>query len=94
MFRHIVFMKFMDQASAKQIKQLLAELPNKIPQIVALEVGIDEFCSERSYDLVLSTTFDNLQDYEIYDTNPDHVAVKNQIKILQKSIHAVDYHVD
>lgn len=94
MFRHIVFIKFIDPKSAKQIKQLLEELPSQIPQIQALEVGIDEFCSERSYDLALSTLFDNQQDYEIYDTHPAHMEVKKQIKIAQKSIHAVDYHID
>ncbi len=93
MFKHIIFIKLNDKQDTTEVKQILENLKSEIPQIMSLEVGVDEFCSERSCDIVLITSFENEEDYRIYDTHPAHIPVKNRIQELKKESYSVDYNI-
>ncbi len=92
MIKHIVFTKFQDPAkSVPEAKALLSALPEKIPQIISLEVGGDVLHSERSYDMALIVTFRSLEDLKLYDTHPEHGKVRAYIKAHRTASATVDF---
>lgn len=92
MIKHIVFTKFQDSAeNVPEAKALLSALPEKIPQIVSLEVGADVLHSERSYDMALIVTFRSLDDLKLYDTHPEHGKVRAYIKAHRTASATVDF---
>ncbi|MEI6898813.1 MAG: Dabb family protein [Bacteroidota bacterium] len=81
MIRHIVAFKLKDYPTygeklhaIEAVKTALMVLPTKISVIRSFEVGIDALHGPASYDLVINSTFDSLEDLEIYRVHPDHQA--------------------
>ncbi len=72
MIRHVVLMKFQDDAHAPEAKHRLEALPAQIPQLLSLEVALDLVHSPASYDLCLITTHASLQTLSDYQTHPVH----------------------
>ncbi len=72
MITHTVLMKFEDAANAPQAKQRLEALTDQIPPIKSLAVGLDVARTEVSYDLVLTTTHDDLDGLVAYQSHPVH----------------------
>lgn len=72
-----------------EIKKRLEELPSKISQIKALQVGINENGGE--YDVVLVSLFDSPEALDAYDKNPYHVKVKDFIGLVTDKHSTVDY---
>ncbi len=100
MIKHIIMWKLYEEAegfskdeNALRIREVLEELPEKIPQIIKLEVGINMFDSSHAYDVVLYSEFASQEDLQIYQNHPAHVALKDFIKNLRSKRHAVDYEV-
>ncbi len=98
MIRHIVAFKLKGyssqeekQAAIQIVKQALMKLPSQISVIRSFEVGIDALHGPASYDLVINSTFDSLEDLEIYRVHPDHQAfiLFNRDYTLEKVM--VDY---
>ena len=48
-------------------------MEGNVPMLKYLEVGVDELHTERSYDIVLITKFDSLEDMNDYQKYPYHV---------------------
>lgn len=99
MIRHIVMWQFKDEAEGKTkaencriVKAGLEALPVKIPYIKRLEVGINEYPSSMSSDMVLVTEFDSKEDLDLYAVNPDHVKVSEYVTKVRTSRTVVDYH--
>jgi len=100
MLKHIVMFKLLDFAedstkneNALKIKNLLDELPSKIPYIKGYEVGINIIESERSFDISLISAFESKEDLKKYIEHPEHQkAVEFIIKRRQSGI-SVDYEV-
>ena len=92
MIKHIVFTKFENptEQAPEASRQLLA-LKDKIPQIVTIETGTDFLHSERSFDLALIVTFKTREDLKIYDTHPEHEAVRLYIKTHRTATATVDF---
>lgn len=94
MIKHVVFMKFKEESTEAEIKDLevsLGGLPAKIPEIKQYEFGRDVVHSERSYDFCLVSAFENLDSMKRYQVHPDHVVVLNKVLKLTSSVLAVDF---
>jgi hypothetical protein len=81
MIRHHVLMTFNSNADnspaeiAASIVEALSKLPALIPEITRYEVGADLGLAPGSADLALIAEFASVDDYQVYATHPDHVAV-------------------
>ncbi|MFA6143380.1 MAG: Dabb family protein [Sulfurimonas sp.] len=91
---HIVMFQFKDEnkeANLAQVKTMLEALPSKIGALKSMEVGIDMSRSERSFDLVLTSTFDDQEGLNTYAIHPEHLAVVSVIKEVTSLSKVVDY---
>ncbi len=97
MIKHVVCYKFKDDIEnvREKSKEVLMSMRGKVPQVVDIEVGIDFLASPRSYDLVLSVTFDSAEAMEEYQKDEYHVSVvkKHMHSVVDKSV-AVDYNME
>lgn len=94
MFTHIVFFKLKEttQKNLQKAKNILLSMEGNIPMLKYLEVGVDELHTERSYDIVLITRFNSLDDMNAYQIHPYHVAqVLAPLKDMIESSKVVDY---
>ena len=96
MIKHIVMWKLKDNAegapkaeNAQKMKEMLLSLPSVIPQILSLEVGINENGGE--YDAVLITSFSSYEDLKIYDQHPAHQKVRAFVGAVAAGRAAVDF---
>lgn len=93
MIKHIVMWKFKDgeEENMMKFRERLLALKGQIPEIKAMEVGINVNPSERSFDAVLVSEFDNLEDLRSYSVNSLHVAVSEFCKSIRTQSVSVDY---
>jgi len=94
MLKHVIFFEFKDGVGEEEIVDLeksLAALPPVIPEILSYEFGRDVVRSERSYDLALVSTFNDLDAMQHYQKHPDHRVVLKKVNDLCKSVLAVDF---
>lgn len=82
MLTHVVMFKLKDRspAAVQATADVLRNMEGKIEVLRSIEVGTDVLHSERSYDIVLITRFDSIEDLSVYDNHPLHVEVKAHIK--------------
>ncbi len=90
MITHTVLMKFIDPADAPEAQRLLEALPAQIEQVRSLSVGLDVVGSEVSYDLVLVTTHEDLDDLVAYQQHDAHKAFGAWLRPLLVSRAVVD----
>ena len=71
MVKHIVMWRFREgeQENMLLFRDRLLALKGKIPEIRAMEVGININPSDRSYDAVLVSEFDSMDDLKAYSIN-------------------------
>lgn len=94
MLVHIVMFQFKEEskeANLVRVKEMLEALPSKIDTLRSMEVGIDISRSERSFDLVLTSTFDDQEGLNIYVPHPAHQEVVSMIKEVTTLSKVVDY---
>lgn len=94
MLVHIVMFQFKveeKEANLARVKTMLEALPSKIETLKFMEVGIDVSCSERSFDMVLTSKFDDQAGLDVYATHSDHQAVVSVIKEVTTLSKVVDY---
>ena len=75
MITHVVLFKFKPETTAGEIQQLvegLGDLPQSIEDIREFRFGTDVIRSERSYDLGLVSSFDDLDALQRYQVYPEH----------------------
>jgi len=100
MIKHIVMWKLQEfaegagrQENALRIKTQLEGLKDKIKAIVLLEVGINTNDSVDSYDIVLYSAFSTIEDFKIYQNDPEHIKVGDFISKVRLERKVVDYEV-
>lgn len=93
MFRHIVCMKFADFASSPIVKEKLCALKGTIEELRECQCGIDQLHTERSYDLVWITDFDDEAAYRRYAEHPAHKRVQEYIHAVRENSVAIDYYI-
>ena len=93
MIRHIVMWKFRPGTEAEQEEFLsgLRALQDVVPQLLRSEVARN--VGPGTYDAVLSSDFNSLEDLEAYKNDPRHKAVSALCKSIREHRAAVDYEV-
>ena len=72
MIRHIVLFRLNHKAATEAAVAMLASMDGKIPSVFSLEVGNDKVGGERSYEVAIHTTFDDLAGLKANAQNPAH----------------------
>lgn len=94
MIRHVVMWKLKEEnlkENAKRIKEMLEALPKHIPQIVELDVGLNE--KEGTFEVGLVTKFNSFDDLAIYDAHPEHQKARAFIRSVVESREVLDYEI-
>lgn len=94
MLVHIVMFQFKEEhkeANLARVKAMLEALPQKIDTLKSMKVGIDISRSERSFDMVLISTFDDQEGLNVYAPHPAHQEVVSVIKEVTLLSKVVDY---
>lgn len=94
MLVHIVMFQFKEEnkeAHMARVKAMLEALPSRIETLKSMEVGIDVSKSERSFDLVLTSTFEDQAGLGTYAVHPAHLEVVSVIKEVTSLSKVVDY---
>ena len=94
MITHIVLFKFKSETTEAEIQQLaegLGGLPQSIEEIREFRFGKDVVRSERSYDLGLVSSFEDLDALQRYNVHPEHQKVVTQVKTIASNVVTVDF---
>lgn len=94
MITHVVLFKFKPETTETEIQKLaegLGGLPQSIEEIREFRFGTDVIHSERSYDLALVSSFDNLEALQRYQVHPEHQKVVALVKAITSAVVAVDF---
>lgn len=93
MIKHVVMWKFKEGEYENMLlfRERLLSLKGKIPEIMAMEVGVNINASDRSFDAVLISEFDSLDALKAYSANPLHVEVSKFCKSIRTQSVSVDY---
>jgi len=99
MIKHIVLFqlkpfenKEIKDAKLAEIKSGLLELKEKVSALKSIEVGLNVNPAEQ-FNIALTTTFDSMEDLEIYAKHPDHVAVGKIVREILEARSCVDYEI-
>jgi hypothetical protein len=85
------FKKENKETNLARVKSMLEALPSQIESLKSMEVGIDISKSERSFDLVLTSMFDDQAGLSTYAVHPAHLDVVSIIKEVTTMAKVVDY---
>lgn len=98
MIKHIVMWSVKDEHEgmsraqiAEKIKTDLENLAGVIPEIIDIEVGINEKESPAACDISLYSEFASWDDMAAYQQHPNHQAVVDFVKQVVTERHVVDY---
>ena len=93
MVKHIVMFKLKEKIAENMEAAVstLKGLDGKIKSLRFIEVGVDFKESERSYDLVLTTHFDDRDGLSAYASHPTHLPVIETMQNLCSDSIVVDY---
>ena len=93
MVKHIVMFKLKEKTveNLETAVSTLRGLDGKIESLRFIEVGVDLKESERSYDLVLTTHFDDQEGLSAYASHPAHLPVIQTMRNLCSNSIVVDY---
>jgi len=98
MIKHLVMFKLKEfdsaeekMAAAQKVKINFLELKNRIKEIISYEVGINIVNSPSSYDIVINSEFDSLENLLKYQKHPAHIAAVNFNSAYSINKVVVDY---
>ena len=93
MIKHIVMFKLKDgnKKSIEKVVNALKTLEENIDVLRSAEIGVNFTESERSYDIVLTTEFDNRDALDAYGPHPKHLPVVETVRSLCSGSVVVDY---
>ena len=95
MIRHVVLWKFREENEDKQknmehAREILYALKPVIPYLKRMEIGFDISHTEMSYDMMLLTEFDSVDDMKAYAVHPEHLKVRQFIRSVIESRVVID----
>ena len=95
MIKHIVMFKLLDKnkINIEKAVNALKSLKGNIDFLHSVEIGVDITESDRSYDIILTTEFNNQEDLNKYGPHPNHLPVVKIIKSLCSGSIVVDYEI-
>ena len=92
MIRHVVMWKFKEVGEGKTkaenldiVRDKLFALLPIIPELKKMEIGKDVSHTDMSYDLILITEFENLDDLHTYAVHPEHLKVSGYVRSVVES---------
>ena len=90
---HVVLFKLQDPSPAvtAEVVRRLYSMEGKIPELRAIEAGVDMVRSGRSYDVALITRFDSLAAMQAYQVNPLHKEVLAYLSTVLAATAVVDF---
>ena len=94
MIKHTVCFKLKDNSPEKceEAKNILLSMTGKVPQAKSIEVGVDLLHSERSYDIILQVTLDDMEALDAYQKDEYHCSVvKPYMHAARSGSIAVDF---
>lgn len=97
MINHVVLFKLKDYPREEKVlvidemKSLLEGLKSKIKELKYIEVGVNFELDAKSYDMVLISHFDSLEDLDKYRVHPEHLKVVERFSVTASERAAVDY---
>lgn len=93
MLKHIVMYKLKDNSAQakKKLVDTFMSMKGKIKVLKGIESGADVLFSERSFDVALICTFDNINDLDVYQNDPIHLEVKKYVHSVKESAYSVDF---
>lgn len=97
MINHVVLFKLKDFPIDEKVeiiaelKSLLEGLKDKIKELKYIEVGVNYEVNAKSYDMVLISHFDSLEDLDKYRVHPEHQKVVACFAETASERAAVDY---
>jgi len=93
MVKHIVMFKLAENtpANRRRATEALESLRGRIETLRHLEVGEDYMASERSFDLVLITHFDDREGLSTYAGHEHHLPVVDTMRGLCSKSVSVDF---
>ncbi len=96
MVKHIVMFKLSERTpeNLENVVQALRGMEGKVEVLRFIEVGINFSESDRSYDVVLTTHFDDKESLSIYAAHENHVPVAKLMRSLCSHSVVVDYEMD
>lgn len=100
MLKHIVMWRFKEGAAGKSrvehaqyMKEHLEALVGVVPEIISMEVGVNNNPSATAYDAVLVSLFDDSEALGRYKVHPAHQAVAAYCKEVRELRADVDYEI-
>jgi hypothetical protein len=100
MVKHIVMWKLKESVDGQSREQIALSMKSKleglvglVPQIKALEVGINFAESDTASDISLYSEFESLEDLNAYQIHPEHQKVVAYVKTVVTERRVADYNV-
>lgn len=96
MVKHVVMFKLSEKhpANIKKAVAALKSLQGNIETLRHIEVGVDFKGSDRSFDIVLTTHFDDKEGLEVYENHPNHQPIRQTMMALCSRSAVVDYEIE
>lgn len=95
MIQHVVMWKFKKdtQEQMQAFLEGLKGLEGQIPQLKSMRVGVS--CNEENtFDAVLISEFESMQDLQVYQSDPRHIKVSALCKAIRLERAAVDFVIE
>lgn len=96
MIKHLVLFALKDSDNkiekCQEIKSALLRLLTTVPELISMEVGINENPDEL-YDISLIAHFNNMDGLKAYANHPDHLAVAQTIRQVLEKRAGIDFSV-
>jgi hypothetical protein len=95
MIKHIVMFKLRKNTkeNIKKVVEALETLKENIDTLRSTEIGVNFTASDRSYDIVLTTEFDDRESLSAYGPHPKHLPVVEIVRSLCSESVVVDYEI-
>lgn len=97
MINHVVLFKLKDYPETErpmiiaEMKSLLEGLKGKIDELKYIEVGVNYELNSKSYDMVLISHFNSVEELDKYRVHPEHKKVLARFSELRLERAAVDF---
>jgi hypothetical protein len=97
MINHVVLFKLKDYPETErpmiiaEMKSLLEGLKGKIDELKFIEVGVNYELNSKSYDMVLISHFNSVEELDKYRIHPEHKKVLARFSELRLERAAVDF---
>lgn len=96
MLKHVVMFRFTDarRETLDDIRARMLAMRGQIPQLLSIEVGLNEIDSARAYPLVLISTHESIDGLRAYQAHPVHQAMLSVVAPLIEQAASVDFTVE